>query len=219
MNHESILLVGQILINNRRRILKIRLIFGIRQIGVSWESLLWHAQDRLLRRLLRRIRLVFVVRFGVRELEAENVIAVEAITLQSVDDNRGLESRFEIGEAQDDFFAGLLLPRDEADSLEAQKWSKNMRNFTLSGVDRNALNINSIGGVRRNRKNSVLIKHRLKMGHKIKLLLGLSSLRWRPRLQIIEKTRTRRDQVLNVCRRLLDGHRRLRNLTLKLILK
>ena len=161
-----------------------RLIFGIWEISVGWKphrrSLLWHTQEWLLR---NGIRLVFIVRLSIRKLKAKNIIAVETITLQSVDDNRSLKSRFKISETQNDFLTGLLLPRNESNSLESQKWSKNMWNFTLSGVDRNAFHIHSIGGVLRNRKDSVLIKHRLKMSHEIKLLLGLNG--WWPSLRLI----------------------------------
>ena len=169
-------------LRSRRILGKSRLIFGIWQISVSWlKSLLWHAQEWLLRNW---IWLVFIIGLGIRKLESKNVIAVETITLQSIDDNRSLKSRFKISETQNDFLTGLLLPRNESNSLESQKWSKNMWNFTLSGVDRNAFHIHSIGGVRRNRKDSVLIKHRLKMSHEVKLLLWQRLSGWWPSLSL-----------------------------------
>ena len=64
-----------------------------------------------------------------------------------------MQSRFEVGEAQDDFLAGPLLPRDEADSLEADERSEDVGDFSLGGVGRNALNIDSLGCILRHWQN------------------------------------------------------------------
>ncbi len=54
------------------------------------------------------------VTIGVGEVEAEDVIAVEAVSLEGVDDHGGLEGVLEVGEAEDDGVVGAF-PLDEAD--------------------------------------------------------------------------------------------------------
>lgn len=56
-------------------------------------------------------------------MKAEDVSAVEAVALKSVDDHGGLEGVIEIGEAEDHGVVGSLA-LDQADRLEAWEGSE-----------------------------------------------------------------------------------------------
>ena len=88
--------------------------------------------------------LVLVICDSVRKLKTQDVVSIEPIALQRIDDDGRLQSRLKVGKAQDDFLPGLLLPRDEADSFEAEEWSENMGNFSLRCVQRDALDIHGV---------------------------------------------------------------------------
>ena len=75
-----------------------------------------------------------VVDHRVRELEAKDVILVEAIALKSVDYYRSLKRGFEVGEAQHHLFPRTLFPRNQAHSFEADERSEDVSHFSLGGI-------------------------------------------------------------------------------------
>ena len=112
----------------------------------------------LLRMVRIKIWLILVVGDSVGELKTQNIIFVKAVALKSVDDNRCLQSRFEISKAENYFIARFLFTRNQTNSLVTRKGSKNMRYFSFRCIKRNAFNINSVCSIFRNRENWRLIE-------------------------------------------------------------
>ena len=117
--------------------------------------LLWWCIICKITLLLRiiEIGLILVVGDSVGELKTQNIIFVKAVALESVDDNRCLQSRFEISKAENYFIARFLFTRNQTNSLVTRKGSKNMRYFSFRCIKRNAFNINSVCSIFRNREN------------------------------------------------------------------
>ena len=61
--------------------------------------LLWWRIICVITLFLINIGLILVIRHSVGKLKTQNIIFIEAIALESVDDNRCLQSRFEISKA------------------------------------------------------------------------------------------------------------------------
>ena len=117
--------------------------------------LLWWCIICKITLLLRiiEIGLILVVGDSVGELKTQNIIFVKAVALESIDDNRCLQSRFEISKAENYFIARFLFTRNQTNSLVTRKGSKNVRNFSFRCIKRNAFNINSVCSIFRNREN------------------------------------------------------------------
>jgi hypothetical protein len=110
-----------------------------------------------------KVLLIFVISDSVRKLKTQNIIFVEAIALESVYDNRCLQSRFEISKAENNFIARFLFTRNQTNSLVTRKGSKNVRNFSFRCIKRNAFNINSVCSIFWNRENWRLIESSLEV--------------------------------------------------------
>lgn len=65
----------------------------------------------------------FIVGDGVGELEAQDVVLIEAVPLEGVYDEGGLEGVFEVGETKENFFRLL---RNQTDRLEPRKRPENV---------------------------------------------------------------------------------------------
>ena len=65
------------------------------------------------------IIVVFVVCDRVRELQPKNIVPIKPISLEGVDNNSGLQSRFKISKTKDDLFSGFLFTRNKTNSFEA----------------------------------------------------------------------------------------------------
>lgn len=110
-----------------------------------------------------KVLLIFVISDSVRKLKTQYIIFVEAIALESVYDNRCLQSRFEISKAENNFIARFLFTRNQTNSLVTRKGSKNVRNFSFRCIKRNAFNINSVCSIFWNRENWRLIESSLEV--------------------------------------------------------
>ena len=80
------------------------------------------------------VALMLVVDGRVRKLQSQNIISIESISLQSINDDRCLQSWLEISKTKNDFLARLLLTRNETDSFEALEWPENVSDFPLRGI-------------------------------------------------------------------------------------
>ncbi len=87
---------------------------------------------------------VLIISDCVAELKTENIILVKPIALKSVNDQGGLEFVFEVGEAEDYFFAWSLLAGNEPHRFEAGEGPENMGDFTFGGPTRDAFHVHSV---------------------------------------------------------------------------
>lgn len=109
-----------------------------------------------------RVAVVPIVDGRVRKLKTQDVVAVETVTLESVNDDRGLNWVFEISEAKDDLLSRLpLVPLNQSDSLKPWERPKEMGDLSLGGVGRDSLDVDCARGIGRNRKDLGHIESRL----------------------------------------------------------
>ena len=94
---------------------------------------------------------MLVVNNSVRKLETQDVIPVKAISLQSVDDDGGLQCGFEISETEHHFLTRLLFPWNKAHSFIALERPEDVRHFTLCRVKRDPFHIHCVCGILRDR--------------------------------------------------------------------
>ena len=78
--------------------------------------------------------LVLIVCDCVWELETQDVISIESISLERIDNDSRLKSRLEVSKAQDYFLPGFFLSRDESNSFESEERSKDVSNLSFSRV-------------------------------------------------------------------------------------
>ena len=77
---------------------------------------------------------MLIVCDSVRKLKTQDVISVESVTLESVDNDSGLESRLEVSKTQNYFFPGFFLARDKSNSFESEERSEDVCHFSFCSV-------------------------------------------------------------------------------------
>ena len=89
---------------------------------------------------------------GERELQTQGIVFVEAVPLESIYYNSGLERVLEVRKAENEPFFRLLFSRDKSNRPEAWERSENVRNFSLGCVRRQTFYVDSSSSVAGKRK-------------------------------------------------------------------
>jgi hypothetical protein len=84
---------------------------------------------------------------SIRELQTDNIVFVEAITLEGVDNHSCLFFCFKVCKAEMDFMTIFGFSWDETQLFEANKGPKDVSQFTLSSICRQALDIDGSGDI------------------------------------------------------------------------
>jgi hypothetical protein len=111
---------------------------------------------------------MLVVDNSVRELQTQDIVLVESVSLQSVYDKRSLQSCFEIGKTEDYFLTWFFLSWDQTDSFKTDEGPEDVSYLSFGSIDWNPFYVHGVRGILGDGHNRLLIKLRLERASELR---------------------------------------------------